>query len=69
MISCLKGSRHNGSPSPRRRLTWPGRASAGLLVFRVFAALAEFVRELIAEGTWEGRDGASACGARSGQPP
>jgi len=39
------------------------------LVFCVFAALAGFIRELIAEGTREGLDAARARGARRGRPP
>jgi DNA invertase Pin-like site-specific DNA recombinase len=38
-------------------------------VFHVFAALAEFIRELIVEGTREGLDAARARGARLGRPP
>jgi hypothetical protein len=45
--------------------TTPG----GRLVFRVFAALAEFIRELIVEGTYEGLDAARARGVRLGRPP
>src|SRR4029077_7036088 len=39
------------------------------LVFHVFAALAEFIRELIVEGTRKGLDAARARGARLGRPP
>ncbi len=45
--------------------TTPG----GRLVFHVFAALAEFIRELIVEGTHEGLDAARARGQRLGRPP
>jgi DNA invertase Pin-like site-specific DNA recombinase len=45
--------------------TTPG----GRLVFHVFAALAEFIRELIVEGTHEGLDAARARGVRLGRPP
>ena len=45
--------------------TTPG----GRLVFHVFAALAEFIRELIIEGTREGLDAARGCGVRLGRPP
>jgi DNA invertase Pin-like site-specific DNA recombinase len=45
--------------------TTPG----GRLVFHVFAALAEFIRELIVEGTRAGLDAARARGARLGRPP
>lgn len=38
-------------------------------MFHVFAALAEFIRELIVEGTREGLDAARARGQRLGRPP
>jgi DNA invertase Pin-like site-specific DNA recombinase len=41
----------------------------GRLVFHAFAALAEFIRELIVEGTREGLDAARARGVRLGRPP
>ncbi len=41
----------------------------GRLVFHVFAALAEFIRELIVEGTREGVDAARGRGVRLGRPP
>ncbi|MFI5807712.1 recombinase family protein [Streptomyces sp. NPDC051561] len=44
--------------------TTPG----GRLVFHVFAALAEFIRELIVQGTHEGLDAARARGVRLGRP-
>jgi DNA invertase Pin-like site-specific DNA recombinase len=44
--------------------TTPG----GRLIFHVFAALAEFIRELIVEGTREGLDAARARGVRLGRP-
>lgn len=45
--------------------TTPG----GRLVFHVFAALAEFIRELIVQGTNEGIAEARARGQRLGRPP
>ena len=45
--------------------TTPG----GRLLFHVFAALAEFIRELIVEGTREGLDAARGRGVRLGRPP
>jgi DNA invertase Pin-like site-specific DNA recombinase len=45
--------------------TTPG----GRLVFHVFAALAEFIRELIVQGTHEGIAAARARGQRLGRPP
>ncbi|MEU1901234.1 recombinase family protein [Nocardiopsis dassonvillei] len=41
----------------------------GRLVFHVFTALAEFIRELIVEGTKEGLDTARAAGKRLSRPP
>jgi len=38
------------------------------LIFHVFAALAEFIRELIVEGTHEGLDAARHRGQKLGQP-
>jgi len=43
--------------------------AGGRLVFHVFAALAEFIRELIIEGTNEGLAAARARGQRLGRPP
>ena len=45
--------------------TTPG----GRLVFHVFAALAEFIRQLIVEGTREGLVAARDRGVRLGRPP
>jgi DNA invertase Pin-like site-specific DNA recombinase len=43
--------------------------AGGRLVFHIFAALAEFIRELIVEGTHEGLAAAKARGVRLGRPP
>lgn len=43
--------------------------AGGRLIFHVFAALAEFCRELIVEGTREGLAAARARGQRLGRPP
>ncbi len=45
--------------------TTPG----GRLIFHVFAALGEFIREMIVQGTHEGLDAARARGVRLGRPP
>lgn len=42
---------------------------AGRLVFHVFASLAQFERERIAERTKEGLEAAKACGRIGGRPP
>ncbi|MFJ5724435.1 hypothetical protein [Streptomyces sp. NPDC093149] len=39
------------------------------MVFHAFAAPAEFIRELIVQGTSDGLDAARARGARLGRPP
>jgi DNA invertase Pin-like site-specific DNA recombinase len=58
--------REIGFCSPRERLdtTTPG----GRLVFHVFAALAEFIREPIVSGTREGSDAVRARGRVGGRP-
>ncbi len=45
--------------------TTPG----GRLVFHIFAALAEFIQEIIVEATHEGLEAARARGQRLGRPP
>ncbi|MET8299077.1 recombinase family protein [Streptomyces sp. NPDC006678] len=69
LIAVLSGLRKRGlgftSLLEALDTTTPG----GRLVFHVFAALAEFIRELIVQGTNEGLDAARARGARLGRPP
>ncbi|WP_435592621.1 recombinase family protein [Nocardia sp. bgisy118] len=69
LISIVAGLRKRGigfrSLHEVRDTTTPG----GRLVFHVFAALAEFIRELIVQGTHEGLDAARARGQRLGRPP
>jgi len=43
--------------------------AGGRLVFHLFASLAEFIRELIVEGTRDGLAAARARGQRLGRPP
>jgi len=66
IVSMLRG-RGIGFRSLHEALdtTTPG----GRLVFHVFAALAEFIRELIVEGTRGGLAAAQARGQRLGRPP
>jgi len=55
---------------PCRRLRKLTTTPGGRLVFHIFAALAEFIRELIVEGTHEGLYAARARGVRIvGRPP
>jgi DNA invertase Pin-like site-specific DNA recombinase len=69
LITIVAGLRERGiglrSLNEAIDTTTPG----GRLVFHVFAALAEFIRELIVEGTREGLDSARARGQRLGRPP
>ena len=64
LITIVAGLRRSGvgfrSLHEALDTTTPG----GRLVFHVFAALAEFIRELIVEGTREGLDAARARGQR-----
>ncbi|MFC8835948.1 recombinase family protein [Streptomyces griseoincarnatus] len=69
LISLVSGLRKRGvgfrSLHEALDTTTPG----GRLVFHVFAALAEFIRELIVQGTHEGLAEARARGERIGRPP
>ncbi|WP_324196485.1 recombinase family protein [Nocardia farcinica] len=69
LISIVTGLRRRGigfrSLHEAIDTTTPG----GRLVFHVFAALAEFIRELIIDGTNEGLAAARARGQRLGRPP
>ncbi|WP_084497181.1 recombinase family protein [Nocardia amamiensis] len=69
LISIVTGLRKRGigfrSLHEAIDTTTPG----GRLVFHVFAALAEFIRELIVQGTNEGLAAARARGQRLGRPP
>jgi hypothetical protein len=69
LIAIVSGLRKRGvgftSLHEALDMTTPG----GRLVFHVFAALAEFIRELIVQGTNEGLNAARARGARLGRPP
>ncbi|MGF6883474.1 DNA invertase Pin-like site-specific DNA recombinase [Nocardia sp. GAS34] len=69
LISIVAGLRQRGigfrSLHEALDTTTPG----GRLVFHVFAALAEFIRELIVDGTHEGLAAARARGQRLGRPP
>lgn len=69
LIAIVTGLRRRGigftSLHENLDTTTPG----GRLVFHVFAALAEFIRELIIQGTNEGLAAARARGQRLGRPP
>ncbi|MFF1735329.1 recombinase family protein [Streptomyces sp. NPDC058247] len=56
-------------PVPPVRESLDTTTPGARLVFHVFAALAEFIRELIVQGTHEGLAAARARGERIGRPP
>jgi len=69
LITIVAGLRRRGVGFRSLHEALDTTTSGGRLVFHVFAALAEFIRELIAEGTREGLDAARARGQRLGRPP
>ncbi|WP_435839989.1 recombinase family protein [Streptomyces chilikensis] len=69
LIAIVSGLRKRGIGFTSLHEALDTTTPGGRLVFHVFAALAEFIRELIVQGTNEGLDAARARGARLGQPP
>jgi len=69
LITIVAGMRRRGVGFRSLHEALDTTTSGGRLVFHVFAALAEFIRELIVEGTREGLDAARARGQRFGRPP
>lgn len=69
LISIVAGLRKRGVGFRSLHETLDTTTPGGRLVFHVFAALAEFIRELIIQGTQEGLDAARARGQRLGRPP
>jgi len=69
LISIVAGLRKQGVGLRSLKESIDTTTPGGRLVFHVFAALAEFVRELIVEGTREGLDSARTRGQRLGRPP
>jgi DNA invertase Pin-like site-specific DNA recombinase len=69
LISIVAGLRKRGVGSRSLHEALDTTTAGGRLVFHVFAALAEFIRELIIEGTHEGLAAAKARGVRLGRPP
>lgn len=68
LIAIVSGLRKRGIGFTSLHEALDTTTSGGRLVFHVFAALAEFIRELIVQGTNEGLDAARARGARLGRP-
>lgn len=69
LIAIVAGLRKRGIGFRSLHEALDTTTAGGRLVFHVFAALAEFIRELIIEGTNEGLDAARARGTRLGRPP
>ncbi|MET9915210.1 recombinase family protein [Streptomyces sp. NPDC006476] len=69
LISIVSGLRKRGIGFQSLHESLDTTTPGGRLVFHVFAALAEFVRELIVQGTHEGLAEARARGERIGRPP
>ena len=69
LIAIVGGLRKRGIGFRSLKEALDTTTSGGRLVFHVFAALAEFIRELIIEGINEGLAAAKARGQRLGLPP
>ena len=69
LITIVAGLRRRGIGFTSLHEALDTTTPGGRLIFHVFAALAEFIRELIVEGTNEGLAAARARGARLGRPP
>ncbi|MDT0440817.1 recombinase family protein, partial [Streptomyces doudnae] len=69
LISIVSGLRKRGIGFQSLHESLDTTTPGGRLVFHVFAALAEFIRELIVQGTHEGLAAARARGERIGRPP
>ncbi|MBR7836397.1 recombinase family protein [Actinospica durhamensis] len=69
LIAIVAGLRRRGIGFTSLHEALDTTTPGGRLVFHVFAALAEFIRELIVEGTREGLEAARARGQRLGRPP
>lgn len=69
LIAIVGGLRQRGIGFTSLHESLDTTTPGGRLVFHVFAALAEFIRELIVQGTHEGLAAARARGERIGRPP
>ncbi|MFP8944681.1 recombinase family protein [Streptomyces fenghuangensis] len=69
LIAIVSGLRKRGIGFQSLHEALDTTTPGGRLVFHVFAALAEFIRELIVQGTHEGLAAARARGERIGRPP
>ncbi|MGW9499223.1 recombinase family protein [Streptomyces prasinus] len=69
LIALVSGLRKRGLGLTSLHEALDTTTPGGRLEFHVFAALAEFIRELLVQGANEGLDAAPARGARLGRPP
>lgn len=69
LITLVNGLRQRGIGFVSLKEAIDTTTPGGRLIFHIFASLAEFIRELIVEGTREGLDAARARGQRLGRPP
>ena len=69
LIAIVSGLRDRGVGFTSLHEALDTTTPGGRLVFHVFAALAEFIRELIVQGTNPGLDAARSRGVRLGRPP
>ncbi|MFD4858947.1 recombinase family protein [Streptomyces atratus] len=69
LIAIVAGLRKRGIGFQSLHESLDTTTPGGRLIFHVFAALAEFIRELIVQGTVEGMAEARARGERIGRPP
>ncbi|WP_433523919.1 recombinase family protein [Nocardia pseudovaccinii] len=69
LISIVAGLRKRGTGFRSRHEALDTTTPGECRVFHVYAALAEFIRELIVDGTNEGLAAARACRQRLGRPP
>lgn len=69
LVATIDGLRERGIEFRSLTESIDTSTAAGRLVFHVFAALAEFYRELLSEATVDGLEAAKARGRRPGRPP
>lgn len=69
LITIVADLRRRGVGFRSLRESLDTTTAGGRLIFHVFAALAEFIRELIVEGTNDGLAAARARGQQLGRPP
>jgi DNA invertase Pin-like site-specific DNA recombinase len=69
LISIVSGLRQRGIGFKSLHEALDTTTPGGRMIFHVFAALGEFIREMIVQGTREGLDAAVRRGKKLGRPP